>query len=57
MLHECIKCGYITNDNNIYKNHKCREETETVVERFLRCLADINIYPKRYNHMNLLRTK
>lgn len=57
MLRECETCGYITNDNNEYQNHKCREKTEMVVERFLRCLADINIYPKRNNHMNLLRTK
>ncbi len=45
MLYECIKCGYITNERNIYQNHKCRGET--VIERFLRCLADINIFPRR----------
>ncbi len=44
MLCECRKCGYITNDNNTYQNHKCR--AETVMERFLKSLADINIYPK-----------
>lgn len=45
MLYECRECGYITNDNKINQNHKCI--AETVIERFLRCLADINIYPRR----------
>ena len=45
MLYECRACGYITNENYLYQSHKCREET--VIERFLRSLADINIYPRR----------
>lgn len=54
MSYNCRLCGYTTKKTNLYNNHECIEET--VVERFLRCLAEINIYPKSYQ-TNLFRTK
>ena len=53
MFYECRMCGYITNENHVYQNHKCKKEP--IIEFFLRCLADINIYPKRILQSNECR--
>lgn len=52
MFYECKICGYITNDDTHIKKHKCVDSNYIKIEKFKRCLRNINIFPKNSSKSN-----